>query len=85
MAQIICLQNRNRSWTWRTDLCLPDRVGETGGLMGVWNWWEQTITLGRDGQWGLAVQHRELYPVSWVRIQWKQTMGVYGQAYHFAI
>ena len=31
MAQMIYLRNRNRSWTWRTDLWLPSgRRGESG-------------------------------------------------------
>ena len=27
---------------------------------GVWGWWIQTVTVGVDGQWTPAVQHREL-------------------------
>ena len=38
---------------------------------GVWGWKMQTITFGMDKQWGRTVQHRELYPISWVRIWWK--------------
>ena len=28
----------------------------------------QTFTLGIDKQWGPTVQHRELCPISWVRM-----------------
>ena len=33
----------------------------------------QTITFRMDKQWGLTVQHRELYPVSWDR-PWEKTV-----------
>ena len=36
MAQMIYLQNRNRSWTWRADLCLPGGRGREGtGSLGL--------------------------------------------------
>ena len=37
---------------------------ERGGL-GIWGWQMQTITFRMDKQQGPAVQHRELYPISW--------------------
>ena len=35
--------------------------------MGIWGQQMQTITFRIDGQWGPAVQHRELCPISWDR------------------
>ena len=35
MAQMIYIQNRNRSWTWRTDLCCYGE-GEGVGWSGIW-------------------------------------------------
>ena len=49
MARLTYIQNRNRSWTWRTDLCLLGGRGERGELIGclglvdadcyIWNGW----------------------------------------------
>ena len=39
----------------------------------------QTIALGVDKQWGPAVQHKELYPITWDgtwwRIMWEKESG----------
>ena len=42
-------------------------------VLGVWGWQMQTITLRMDKQQGL-IQHRELYPVSWDKSQWKRIL-----------
>ena len=34
-------------------------VGRDG--LGFWEWPRHTFVYGTDGQWGLAVQHREIY------------------------
>ena len=31
-------------------------------------WTDANYYFGMDKQWGLTVQNRELYPISWVRI-----------------
>ena len=60
MAQVICLQSRSRSWTWRADSCLPGGGGREGDGWGVWGMQMQTVTFRTDGWWGPAVQHGEL-------------------------
>ena len=35
--------------------------------LGVWGWQMQTVTFRMDKQGGPAVEHRELYLVSWDR------------------
>ena len=52
MAQMTYLENRNRSWTWRADLCLPggrasDREFGVSGYR----------LLHLDAWWGPAVYH----------------------------
>ena len=48
----------------------------------------QTTTFGMDKHWGPTVQHKELYPISWVRIWsklvWKK-MYIYVHLGHFAV
>ena len=40
-----------------------DRWGGGKDGVGVWHWHAHTEVYGMIGQWGPAVQHRELYPV----------------------
>ena len=53
---------------WRADLQLQGGGGRERGGWGVWGQEMQTRTLRMEEQWGPAVQHRELYPVSWDKI-----------------
>ena len=47
---------------------------------------KQTTTFRMDKQWGPAIQHRELYPVSWDRTWWKIIwQGMYVYRGHFAV
>ena len=39
--------------------------GEGVGWQGVWGQQGQTITFRMDKQSGPAIQHRDLYPISW--------------------
>ena len=69
---MIYLQNRNRSWIWRTDLCLPGGRGETGRLTGslglvdadcyIWNGWVIGFCWTAQGT---------VSSLSWVRTWWK--------------
>ena len=63
-------QNRNRL-TERADLWLSRVEMKEWDGPGVWGWVMQTITFNTDKQWHPIVQHRELWPISWVRPQWK--------------
>ena len=38
---------------------------------GVWGWLMQIMAFRMDKQWGPAVQHSKLYPISWARTWWK--------------
>jgi len=39
----------------------------------VWGFWMQTVICAIDGQWGLAVQHRELFVIGdWVTLLYKR-------------
>ena len=70
MTQMIYLQNRTKSWTWR-DMFAMGGSGERGidREFGVGRC--RLLHLEWMGKWGPAVWHRELYPVSWVRTWWK--------------
>ena len=57
------LQNKTYSQTLKTKLWLAKRtvVGRDG--LGVWDWHMPRKVYGMSGQWGLAVEHSELYPI----------------------
>ena len=45
-------------------LWLPkETVWGQGNRLGVWNWHVHTEVYGTIGQRGLAIQHKELYPI----------------------
>ena len=51
--------------TLKLNFWLPKGTGVGGGMDGVWVWdWHAHLSVhGIDGQWGPAVQHRELYAI----------------------
>ena len=59
--ELIC-KTETDSQTLKTNLWLPR--GQVGGFgLGVWHWHMHTEVFGIIGQWGPAVEHKELYPI----------------------
>ena len=65
-SDTIYLQNRNTFTGFQSKLMVTkgERRGRGAGMdWGIWDWPMHTIVCGVDGQWGPAIEHRELYPV----------------------
>ena len=55
----------------KEDRCWGSRNG-----LGIWDWYRHTEVYGMIGQWGPAVEHRELYPIFWEK-NLKENQGVH--------
>ena len=68
----------NCCWTWNIQLLLSLQTLEIYCMeegwdgLGIWGSQMQTLTFRMETQWGPAVQHRELHPISWDRPWWKR-------------
>ena len=63
----------NRLTNNREQICGCQGGGQVGGGQTVWSKQIYTIIYGMDKQQGPTVQHRELYPISCAKSQWKRT------------
>ena len=65
--ELIC-RTETDSQTSKTNLWLPKGTGGGRDELRVWDWHIHTEVYGMIGQWGPAVEHRELYPIFCVMI-----------------
>ena len=63
-ASGVALEKTKKKRKRKTMVTKGDRWGSGRDGLGVWDWHMHTKAYGMTGQWGPAVQHRELYPIN---------------------